>query len=523
MKVVFTDQGFICKCSFDNRLIPKGAGFRWDNNTKTWHTPDHGVAARLRPHCDESAKKEIDRILLQCEPWSGGIHHAKTETLMDFQKTATLFALSRNRAYLALDPGLGKTPIAASIAATLHKKSAIGVVYICPPFLTRNTEYELKKWAPELFVLKYKCHDLAQTIIVADSILNREQTYFDIKKFVNYCRERKVPVVLFVDEAHRFKNPEAGRTKVLFGAPKTKKAKAKPGIVGWFDKVYYLSGTPMPNRPIELYPVLSQSAPETIDFMTKFDYAQKYCAAFKGEFGWNYSGASNVTELAGKVIGKFMLRMKKDDVLKELPPKTEEMVLIGDDLPPKLTDVDSKILKVFSPEDLMAGQFSKPGVDLHISTYRKELGIHKAKEAGLYIQALLEDTDESFLVFAIHKDVISSLQTTLKKFNPIVITGDTDMKVRHEYVKEFQSNLSRRLFIGNIQAAGTGLTLTKASRVIFAEFSWVPADNEQAADRAHRIGQRDNVFVQYLVFKNSIDRQVIETVLRKKKVTDKLV
>jgi SWI/SNF-related matrix-associated actin-dependent regulator of chromatin subfamily A-like protein 1 len=521
LKVVFTDHEFVCKCSFDNRFIPKSAGFRWDNNTKTWHTPSHGVAARLRPHCDESAKKEIDRILLQVEPWTGPLHHSKDEKLFPFQETAVRFALSRNRAYLGLDPGLGKTPVAATIASTLHKKSAIGVVYICPPFLVRNTEYELKKWAPELFVLKYKCHDLAQTLIVSDSILNREQTYFDIKKFVNYCRERKVPVVLFVDEAHRFKNETAGRTQVLFGEPRSKKKKGKPGIVGWFDRVYYLSGTPMPNRPIELYPVLSQSAPETIDFMTRFDYAKKYCAAHKGEFGWVYTGASNVPELAGKVIGKFMIRMKKDDVLKELPPKTEEMVLIGDDVTPKLTGMGEKILKSFSPEDLMAGQFSKKGEDLHISTYRKELGIYKAKEAGLYIEALLEDSEESILVFAIHKDVIAHLQLTLKKYNPIVITGDTDMKVRHEYVTEFQTNPARRVFIGNIQAAGTGLTLTKANRVVFAEFSWVPADNDQAADRAHRIGQRDNVFVQYLVFKNSIDRQVIETVLRKKKITSK--
>jgi SWI/SNF-related matrix-associated actin-dependent regulator 1 of chromatin subfamily A len=322
---------------------------------------------------------------------------------------------------------------------------------------------------------------------------------------------------LFIDEAHRFKNDTAGRTKVIFGDKK------KEGIAKWFDRVYYLSGTPMPNRPMELYPVLSNSAPETIDFMDRFKYGIKYCAGHKNEFGWDFSGASDVTELASKVIGKFMIRMRKDEVLKELPPKTEELVLIGDNLTPKLAEIDSKILKTFSPQDLMNGRLGD-GEELHLMTYRKELGIHKAPLAGKYIESLLEDTDENILVFAIHKDVIYHLQTCLEKYNPLVITGDTAMKVRHDVVQRFQdASGGHRLFIGNIQAAGTGLTLTKASRVVFAEFSWVPADNDQASDRAHRIGQRDNVFVQYLVFQNSIDRTVIETILRKKKVTNKLV
>lgn len=515
MKVVFTEKEFICRCTFETRLIPKAAGFRWDNGRKLWHTPDHGIAARLREHCDDLAKSEIAKVLLTVSPWTGGVYHSPEETLKPFQLEAAVFALSRNRAYLGLDPGLGKTPIAATIANTLyHSKQGCAVVYICPPFLTRNTEYEFKKWANFLTNIKrYEPEEpKAQTLIVPDSIINREVVQKELIQFVRYARERGISPILFVDEAHRFKNPTAGRTKAIFGGKKQK------GLAAHFDRVYYMSGTPMPNRPVELYPVLSHSAPETIDFMNFFDYGRKYCGAFKNEYGWDFSGASNVPELASKVIGKFMIRMKKDDVLKDLPPKTEEMVLIGDDLPPKLASVDSKVLKEFSPEDLMAGRFSE-----HISTYRKELGLYKVKEAGLYLKSLLEETEESVLVFAIHKDVIATLEHDLKEFEPIVITGDTDMKVRHEYVKEFQSNISRRLFIGNIQAAGTGLTLTKASRVVFVEFSWVPADNDQASDRAHRIGQRDNVFVQYLVFKNSIDRQVIETVLRKKKSTDKFV
>lgn len=525
MKVTFTGDVFVCKCAFDTRHLPKEAGFRWSPDHKIWYTPQPGVAARLRQYCDPAAEKELNRKLIAIEPWAGGLVYPPKEVLRGFQIEAATFSLSRNSSYLALDPGLGKAVIACVVANTLNKKSPTGIVYICPPFLTRNMEVEFKRWADELFVMRYTCHDLAQVLIVPDSIITREQTQLDIAKFTAYCRERKLSSLLIVDEAHRFKNDEAGRTRALFGHHPPGKARLK-GMVERFDRVIYLSGTPMPNRPIELYPVLNASAPETIGFMSKHQYASKYCGAFQNQWGWDYSGATNVTELASQVIGKFMLRMKKADVLAELPPKTEELVLIGDDLNPKLAALDKRILENFSPEDLTKGQIAietKMGDDLHLATYRRELGLLKSKEAVKYIKSLLEESEESLLIFGIHTDVIGHLEKELESYLPLVITGQTPMAARHEIVKTFQSDPSRRVFIGNIQAAGTGLTLTKATRVIFVEFSWVPSDNEQASDRAHRIGQKDNVFVQYLVYKNSIDRAVIETVLRKKSITERLV
>jgi len=120
------------------------------------------------------------------------------------------------------------------------------------------------------------------------------------------------------------------------------------------------------------------------------------------------------------------------------------------------------------------------------------------------------------LIFAIHKEVIGILKDGLEKFKPLIITGDTGMSERAKRVAAFQAGESR-VFIGNIQASGTGFTLTKATRVIFAEFSYVPAENLQAMDRAHRIGQHENVLVQYLVFKDSVDATVMQSILKKNK------
>lgn len=519
MKVIFTDGVFICRCSFEERNLPKESGFRWDQTNKRWFTKSAQVAARLRDYCDETAKTQISKTRLDVETWTGGLSFSKEETLRPFQENAALFALSRNRSYLGLDPGLGKTPIAATIAQTLDSKTPTAVVYICPPFLTRNTEAEFSKWAPKLAVKRYHPDEnKAQVMIVPDSMINRDLTQENIYHFIKYVKGRGFQTLLVVDEAHRYKNPTAARTKALLGS------KEKEGLASLFDRIVYLSGTPMPNRPMELFPILNHSAPQTIHNMNYFEFGRKYCAGHRNDFGWDFSGASNLTELSANVLGTFMLRMKKDEVLKELPPKTEEMVLIGENLTPKLAGLDAKILEHYSPEDLMEGRIkAELGADtLHLSTYRKELGIAKAGAAAEYINFLLEDSDESLLVFAIHTDVIEQLKKELASYDPLVITGQTKMEDRHAIVKTFQTDKNRRVFIGNIQAAGVGLTLTKATRVIFAEFSWVPADNDQASDRAHRIGQTDNVFVQYLVYKNSVDKAVIETVLKKRKITARL-
>lgn len=524
MRVVFTSGTFKCRCAFESRHIPKEAGFRWDNNFKVWFTHDYGVASRLEPYLDDTAKQELAKVRLRVDTWTGGISVPPSEKLMDFQENAVLFALSRNRSYLGLDPGLGKTPIAAVITQTLfnHLPNGISVLYICPPFLTRNTEMEFNKWAPAVDVGHFPSRGQEliphQMEIVPDSIILRDEVQEAIQDFAARAEKLGRTTVLFVDEAHRFKNHQARRTQALFGGQK------KIGIASMFSKVVYLSGTPMPNRPIELFPVLNHSAPQTIHHMNWFEYAHKYCAAYETEWGWDYSGSSNLEQLVSQVVGTFMLRYRKADVLTSLPPKTEEMVVLSENMNPRLTKLSKEILSTLSPHDLMKGSISvQLGKDqLHLSTYRKELGIHKASACADFIKFLLEETDEAILVFAIHKEVIAYLNQELLKFNPLVITGDTRMEVRHEYVKTFQIDPTRRVFIGNIQAAGTGLTLTKATRVVFAEFSWVPSDNDQASDRAHRIGQQDNVFVQYLVYENSVDKAVIGTVLRKKKVTDQL-
>lgn len=524
MLLVFTANLFVCKCSFDEREIPRKAGFRWTKERPFWHSDAPMVAARLRKFADSSARKELNRVTIEYSPWSGPLPYPSALTPYPFQKDpAALFALSRNRSYLALDPGLGKTPVAGMVRNALN----VPTVYISPPFLTRNVEEEFNKWstlsedgpegarleAPAIVRLDTKEAPIytPDVLIVPDSIIHRPEVRGEIFGVAARAEKLGVEPLLFVDEAQRFKTPEALRTEALFGSEE------KDGIIKAFPRQVYLSGTPMPNRPIELYSVLSKVAPETIDFMSYDEFGLRFCNGFFDGYGYDFisrdAKLEDMRELRRRVYGTFMLRLKKKDVLKELPPKTEELVIIGD-RPAKLIAMEEEILREHSPEDLMTGKVATD----NLATYRKELGLLKVKPAVDFIKSLLEESSESLLIFAYHKDVIEELSQRLKKFEPLVITGKTPMGERNEIVKKFQTEPKRRLFIGNYLAAGIGLTLTKATRVIFVEFSFVPTENDQASDRAHRIGQKDHVFVQFLIYANSVDRKVMEINFRKKKI-----
>lgn len=227
-------------------------------------------------------------------------------------------------------------------------------------------------------------------------------------------------------------------------------------------------------------------------------------------------------ELRRRVIyptGSFMLRLKKE--LLNLPPKLEEVFVVSAEMTPRVAALDKNLGEKYNDKtDIVKALLeNQTGGDLHLMTYRRLLGSEKVAPTVEYIKSLIEETNESILVFAYHADVISSLTSGLSEYRPYVITGDTPMPTRHEQVKDFETS-DRRIFIGNYLAMGTGFTMTKATRVIFCEFSWVPGDNAQASDRAHRIGQKGTVLVQYVVYKDSVDKLVIDTILRKRRAIE---
>lgn len=515
-ELIFHENKFILRCTYEQRGLAKENGFRWNQNPPFWFTQDLKAAARLKDFAIGRAQTILGQVLLKQKPWIASLPSPPTlfNHYYQYQQDAVRFALERNNSYLALEPGLGKTLCAAMIAKT-HART----VYLTPPFLLKNIEAEFKQWAPEIEIwnLKDQLQDslLANktVLLVPDSLITRASTFTAIFEFLQGSKDS----ALIVDEAHRFKNDMAKRTKAVLGT----RTKAPP-LLSLFSRRVFMSGTPMPNRPIELFPVLAALAPETIGFMNKFAYGQRYCGLHQNQYGWDFTGATNVPELAKRILGPFMLRVRKKDVL-NLPPKTEEIFVLNGNQPAQLFEAGQKIgMRYADTEDLIKDMIASAKKmdpnELPIASYRRLLGAEKVELAAEFIQNILDDTDENVLVFAYHKEVVRKLEAQLEKFSPSVITGETAVKLRQDIVDYFQTDPSARLLIGNYHAMGVGFTLTKATRVVFVEFDWVPGVNEQAADRVHRIGQDKSVLIQYLVFKDSLDKLVIETLLHKRKV-----
>lgn len=414
----------------------------------------------------------------------------KSKSLIPFphQLSALNWVLTRKNSYLALDPGLGKTIVAALVS----NETKATIVYVCPPFLVTNTNAEFDKWAIE-----------KKLILVPDSMIAKTAFIRELAKDIKAIKGEKI---LIVDEAHRFKNADSQRTKALFK------------IANHFfkdDKIIFMSGTPMPNsRPMELWEVFKRLTPLTFG-TNKFSFGKKYCEGKHNGFGWEFNGFTNRTEFKKRLFNNFMLRQKKE--LLNLPPKIEGLLTVGDNMPPVISKIERKVLEHYTEEDLVEGKIlqSTGDVAMHLATYRRLLGEYKLKYVLPYIQNLLEE-GENILIFGVHKKTIAELENALQEFKPLVITGDVAKEKRQEIVNQFQQEKDRKVFIGNIAACGVGFTLTKATRVIFVEYSWVDGENQQASDRAHRIGTTGVVQVQYVVLKDSFDAKLMGTLLNKR-------
>jgi SWI/SNF-related matrix-associated actin-dependent regulator 1 of chromatin subfamily A len=518
-------------------LHRKVKGFYWDSLRRAYVTPSHVAAGRLEEFADFKARRALYKVLLKSRNDADRLaSYVPPEgyALKKIQRRAIELVLGINRFYVALDQGLGKAVVASVVSAIVGAP----IVLITPPTLIENIRNELSRWA---HTLRVRTHDEAfedflsevDVLIVSDSVLNQPRIPRLIEEFVKSWAENEP--TLIIDEAHRFKNADAGRSKILYGFHALKRkgmpvGEKTPGLMEMFERVVFMSGSPADRGLLDLYAPLSNAAPETIQFMDRMSYARYYCGAYKNDFGkWTLEGTpakGRAKELGMRVIvpdGKFMLRVKKADSGIELPPRIEEMFVISGKMGGQLKAIDESLGKKYdSDEDVTKlliahREGKKEAGEIHGMEYRKLLGLEKVKHVADYVNYILDETAENVLVFANHTEVIHRLTVALSVWKPFVITGKTPMSQRQPMVDKFQAGKGR-VFIGNIRAMGVGLTLTKADRVVFAEYEWNPGVNDQAADRAHRIGRNETVLIQYMVYPDSLDKRIIETLMKKRSI-----
>lgn len=428
--------------------------------------------------------------------------------LFPYQIAGVEFALESKHTFFADPPGLGKT---AQSIAFMNKVGLDSALIICPASLVHNWKREILKWhvAPkrvEIFHPKRFSGTRSGFLIFPYSQLSNLFWASRVMKLGPW------PLTIF-DESHFLKNPKAHRTK---------HALARNGIFGASERVHALSGTPIVNRPIELYPLVKTIAPEAIKNMDYVQFGCRYCAGFlqeiRGRKHWNFTGASNLNELALRLRSSVMVRRNKEDVLKDLPDKIQAVVYL--DTNKQAQGANSRVSPLlYDPKQF---DVSLKHDFTELAEARRELGVLKSPQAVEYIKTQLEAGHEKIVVFAHHKEVVSVLKKELAQYNPVTLTGETQSLDRQRAVDLFQENKEVRVFIGSITASGVGITLTASSYVIFVEPSWVPGENEQAMDRCHRIGQKKSVLVDFLVFEGTLDEYMLRIVSEKSKVINQL-
>jgi hypothetical protein len=287
----------------------------------------------------------------------------------------------------------------------------------------------------------------------------------------------------------------------------------------------YTSGTPL-DKPREIYTLLTMldtatwgpAGVERSKEQGRFYF--RYCGPEKVWTGRKYvttfDGATNLEELQERLRTSLMVRRLKSDVLTELPAKRRQIVVLGEQ-----ADEDGFPLDESGDYQEQVDNLRKSGKVAfeEISGLRHEQALRKLPKCIEYLTETLENNNEKVVVFAHHKDVIAELETALAPFGLVKIDGSTPVGERGGIVDAFQ-NGSARVFLGSIGAAGVGLTLTAASRVVFVELDWTPKAMNQAEDRCHRIGQKDTVLVQHLVIDGTLDAKIAKMLVRKQDVAD---
>jgi len=436
--------------------------------------------------------------------------------LYEHQKEGIKFLVSRKKAILADDMGLGKT--LQSVMGTLAAESK-KVLIICPSSTKINWEREInmfgeydtsiisgRKWKPA----KY-------TIINYDILKNfhtvKKRGEKPIEELTNILDEKFD--TLIVDEAHYLKNHQSIRGSIVTDLVK-KNA---------FENVWLLTGTPVANRPKDLYNLLKIIGHPLSDNW-QF-YVKRYCDAknFKKKMKngkikniWVIDGNSNLNELSIRIKNKVLRRMK-EDVL-DMPEKT--IIPVFNELTSKEWVEYDNLWEEYLIKRQEQKKRGNPQRDLVELILLRQFIALKAIPNTIELAENALEEGKKIIIFTTFTDELLELQEYFGN-QCVVHNGSMGDKDKQFSVDEFQNNPKKKVFIGNIMSAGVGITLTAADTVIFNSFDWVPGNNEQAEDRSYRIGQKNNVSVYYQLFEDTISTRMWYTLKHKKNVIDQII
>ena len=416
---------------------------------------------------------------------------------LDHQKEAIQKLVENKKFILADDMGLGKTT--STIIAGLET-GAKKILIICPATLKINWKREIENYSDRpIFISEGKQFSTEHDFVIVN---------YDIIKNFHDPKKKDESLILMskfdlviIDEAHYIKNAQAQRTKLINDITKS------------VDRLWLLTGTPMTSRPIDYFNLLSLiDSPVAKNWMA---YVIRYCAGFQFKVGprkiWNVQGASNLEELRDRTAG-LTLRRLKENVL-DLPDKI---------ITPVYLRLKSKVYEEVmgdyynwyekNPEESksLTVQFTK------LTKVRQIIADEKISQTIEIAENIIEQ-DKKVIIFCNFTDSLNKITEHFGKA-AVKLDGSMSKHERQFSVDQFQENDKIKVFVGNIKAAGVGITLTSAEAVIFNDLSFLPSDHAQSEDRAYRYGQKNNVLVYYPIFENTIEGIIYDILHNKKQV-----
>lgn len=490
---------------------------------------------------DDEAKKYIDYMITS--KYEDEVVKTDTvkRTLKDFQTYGVQYMLKHRRCFLADDMGLGKS--LQSIVA-IESANAYPCLIVCPASLKLNWKKEIE-------------YAVDRTITVVDGFVKGDDVpvyntdfviinydILDTKAFENMIGHKEFLKntdfkSLIADESHYLSHSKSLRTKSV--------TELSNGI----EYIYLLSGTPILNRPKELISQL-QILKYLDTFGGLWGFAKKYCNLTETEYGYDYSGSSNLKELYDILGTLGFIRRLKTDVLDQLPPKQRTYIPIEITNESEYKKANTKFMQWMQDQylgkdneiynDVMTDptipESSKKMV-IFARVYSKMSGVQNAqtlvkmeklkqivakgklKKTFEFVDNILE-TGEKVVLFAHHKEIYNKIIDYYKDTCVFFISGMTSTQ-KDDAVTAFQNDATKKVFIGSIESANVGITLTASSTVVFVEFAYNFATHEQAEDRVYRIGQTNFVNCYYLYAENTIDKEMIEMIENKKDIMKQVV
>lgn len=446
-----------------------------------------------------------------------------------YQLEGVQYALQHKRCIFGDQPGLGKTLQAICAVVKAHKEAEVygdtsPTLVICPASLKINWQREFKKFAGK------------NAVILDDSNRDEWHRLYELRKgdgdplcdvfitnyeslrkfFVTEIREHskltlrhivfderiKLFKSVIIDESHKCKSSKTQQSKFVEGICRGKK---------W---IFELTGTPVVNNNTDLIQQL-KILDRLEDFGGYKSFVARYCDGPKQ--------SSNMKELNWRLWNCCFFRREKKTVLEQLPEKSRQYIECDITNRKEYEDAERDVIRYLREykhaDDDKVQRAMRGQIMVQMGILKQIAARGKIKAVSEFVHDVI-DGGEKLILFAYLKEVVEALKEQFP--NAVTVTGSDNIREKQRAVDMFQSDPDCKLIILNYKSGGTGLTLTAASRVAFIEFPWTYSDCEQAEDRAHRNGQKNNVNCYYFLGNKTIDRYMYKVIQTKKDIANEV-